>query len=272
MHVAGQSQRILPSAAQIRSIRQIQLIAFVHTEDVTGIVTAMTDGERPFLADCLNSVISDPGIAQVIVCIQDSNLWMDEVLKSVRNQARLQILRLPSLPPGNVRNEALKQVKTEWIAYCDGDDVWCRGKTATQRAHAAENECDFVGGDHFLTDESGRVRAVALAMYLPMTSSWMVRAQTMRDYPFEDEKYVSGIEDHNWWFKTKGQVRKSRCPHLVLRYRVRQGSLSTPEPSKARKMKAVAIAKIPVVGLGVLLLTWCAWLVNRQKTYRPLLK
>ena len=242
------------------------------TEDVTGIVTGMTDAEQPFLAECLNSVISDPGIAHVIVCIRDSNAWIDDVLKSVDTKSRLQILRLPQLPPGNVRNEALKHVKTEWIAYCDGDDVWCRGKTMAQRAHAKKTQCDFVGADHYLTDEKGRVRAVALAMYLPMTSSWMARAQTMRDYPFEDEKYVSGIEDHNWWFKTKGLVSKGRCPHLVLRYRVRGGSLSTPEPSKARKMRAVAMAKIPVVGLGVLVLTWCAWLVNRRKTYRPLLK
>ena len=179
-------------------------------DDVSGIVTAMTDAERPFLAECLNAVISDRGIAHVILCVRDSNTWIAEVLKSVRTDSRLQIIRLPAMPPGNVRNEALKYVKTEWVAYCDGDDVWCHGKTLAQRAHAAKNECDFVGGDHYLTDESGQVRAVALAMYLPMPSSWLVTCtETMQAHPFEDEKYLSGVEDHNWWFKTKGAFRRS---------------------------------------------------------------
>jgi glycosyltransferase involved in cell wall biosynthesis len=208
----------------------------------------------------------------VIVCIQDSNAWIDEVLASVQVDPRLQILRLPLLPPGVVRNQALDHVQTEWVAYCDGDDVWCKGKTLTQRAHALENKYDFVGGDHYLTDEPGRVRAVALAMYLPMTSSWMARTKIMREHPFEEEKHLSRIEDHNWWFKTGDAIRKGRCPQLVLRYRVRPVSLSTAEPSKARKVRAVALASIPVVGLGVLVLTWCAWLVNRRKYYRPLLK
>ena len=172
----------------------------MSANDVTAIITAMTDGERPFLGACLNSVISDPGIGHAIVCIQDSNKWIDEVLTSVPADPRLQVLRLPLLPPGVVRNKALDHVKTDWVAYCDGDDVWCKGKTLAQRDHAVANQFDFVGGDHYLTDESGRVRAVALAMYLPMTSSWMVRTKIMREYPFDDEKYASGIEDHNWWF------------------------------------------------------------------------
>jgi hypothetical protein len=238
------------------------------TDDVTAVITAMTDGERPFVGATLAAVISDPGIGHVILCVAESNQWIDEVLVSIPKDPRLQMLRLPFGPLGPLRNEALKHVKTEWVAYCDGDDVWCKGKTLVQRAHALENECDFVGGDHYLTDEAGHIRAVALAKYLPMPSSWLVRTRVMREHPFTDARY----EDHEWWFRTANAFQKGRCPKLLLRYRVRAVSLSTAEPSKQRKVRAVAMASIPVIGLGVLILTWCAWFVNRRKHYCRLLK
>lgn len=41
--------------------------------DVAAIVTAMTDAEQPFIIDTLKSVFSDPGIGQVVLCIEESN-------------------------------------------------------------------------------------------------------------------------------------------------------------------------------------------------------
>jgi len=240
--------------------------------DVTAVVTAMTDGERPHLPACLNAIIADPGIARVLLCVQDSNTWIDEMLKSVGPDSRIEVLRMSMDPAGAVRNEAVKHVETEWIAFCDGDDVWCEGKTAIQRHHADEQNADFVGGDHYLTDEAGRVRAVALAKYLPMTSTWMVRTSIMQQYPFKWEKKFNGIEDHQWWFDTMNVIKKDRCPRLLLKYRVRGFSLSSFEPSKARKARVVSFASKPVIGWAVFILTGCLWLVNRSKSYRPLLK
>jgi hypothetical protein len=242
------------------------------TNDVTAIVVAMMDAEGPFLGACLRSVLGDPGVARLILCIQDSNSWIDEVLASVPKDSRLEVLRLPLGPAGAIRNAAVKLVTTEWLAFCDGDDVWCKGKTRAQRAHADKTPCDMVGVDHYLTDEGGRIRAVAMAKYLPMTSSWMVRTKTMREHPFREEKNYNGIEDSEWWKRTYGVVQKSRCPKLLLRYRVRTLSLSTKEPSKIRKARAVAMASIPVIGLGVLALTCGVWLVNRSESYRRLYK
>jgi hypothetical protein len=90
----------------------------------------------------------------------------------------------------------------------------------------------------------------------------------MRQHPFTDYKY----EDHEWWFRTKGAFRKGRLPKLLLRYRVRGVSLSSAEPSKQRKMRVVRLGSKPVIGWGVLFLTWGMWLVNRSTSYRPLLK
>lgn len=235
-------------------------------EDVTAIITAMTDAEQPFLRECLDSVISDPGIVQVIICVQDSNAWIDEMLATRPDPVT--IVRMPFRSLGMVRNEGVKHVKTEWLAFCDGDDVWCKGKTRIQRAYAFKHGCDFVGSDHYLTDEAGRIRAFALAKYLPMPSSWMIRTSTMREHPFADTRW----EDSEWWKRTREFVAKNRCPRLLLRYRVRAMSSSSTEPSKKRKVRAVALASIPMLGKGVLALTGCLWLLNRSHYYRPLLK
>lgn len=231
--------------------------------NVTAIVTAMTDGERPFLAACIESVIQDEEIAAVIVCIMDSNRWIDGVLESFGQDPRIKILRMSLDLPGVVRNEAVKHVETEWIAFCDGDDVWCEGKTALQLAQAEALDADFVAGDHYLTDEAGCIRAVALAKYLPMTSAWLVRTSVMQLHPFRDVEW----EDHEWWFRTKNAFKRVRCPKLLLRYRVRGQSVSTVQPSKARKVRVVTWGSKPVIGLGVLLLTWGMWLLNRRRYY-----
>jgi hypothetical protein len=130
------------------------------------------------------------------------------------------------------------------------------------------HNADFVAADHYLTDEKGHVRAVALAKYLPMTSTWLVRTAIMQRHPFRNSQY----EDHHWWFDTMDTVPKFRCPKLLLRYRVRAVSESAGEPSKMRKVQVVALGSKPVIGLGVLLLTWGMWLVNRRNYYRRLEK
>lgn len=236
--------------------------------DITAVITAMTDPEEAYVGETLSAALADPGIGHVILCVAEKNQWIDKILASIPKDSRLQVLRLPFGPLGPLRNEALNHVKTEWVAFCDGDDVWCKGKTLSQREFALANDLDFVGCDHYLIDDGGRIRAVALAKYIPMPSSWLVRASVMRKHPFTPTHY----EDHEWWFRTMGAFRKGRFPKLFLRYRVRNVSLSSAEPSKQRKLKAVTWGSIPVIGLGVLVLTWSMWLVNRSKSYRPIFK
>ncbi|WP_242541854.1 hypothetical protein [Leptolyngbya sp. Cla-17] len=105
--------------------------------DVAAIITAMTDAEQPFVSDTLKSVLSDPGIAQVILCIAEKNVWIDAVIGKFVTDPRLEIVRLPLKPLGAIRNQALTYVKELWVAYCDGDDVCSKGKTKIQRTCAS---------------------------------------------------------------------------------------------------------------------------------------
>lgn len=234
-------------------------------QDVTAIITAMTEGERPFLHETVEAVLADPGIGQAVLCIEEGNEWIDETLSSLVEDSRLKIVRMPMASPAVVRNKSLEHVRLPWIAYCDGDDVWCKGKTETQRAYADRLKADFVGADHFLTDEAGRVRACAMAWNIPMPSSWLVRTEVMKHHTFDESVLVGS--DGDWWVRTAGFVAKARCPQLLLRYRVRSGSVSSKTPSKKRKARIVSAASTPLLGLGILLATRCLWLFTRRSFY-----
>jgi hypothetical protein len=234
-------------------------------QDVAAIITAMTDGERPFLLATVEAVLSDPCIAQVVLCVEEKNGWLDTAIGSFMTDLRLQVVRLPIMPPGAVRNQALKRVQKPWVAYCDGDDLWCKEKTLIQRTFANKIGCDFIGADHCLIDEEGKIRAFALARNIPMTSSWMVRTEIMRQYTFNEA--LSQGSDGEWWIRTFKVIQRARCPKMLLRYRVRSGSVSSSTPSHQRKAKIVTLAKLPVLGFSILFFTYCAWLFTRQRNY-----
>lgn len=237
----------------------------INYQDVTAIITSMTDGEKPFICEAVTAVLSDPCIIHVILCIEKKNDWIEKEIGSFMADPRLQIIRFPIMLCGAIRNKALNMVKTPWVTYCDADDVWCKGKTLIQQTFASRMGCDFVGADHYLTDEAGKIRAFALARYMPMLSSWLVRTEIMRKYPF-NETMCTG-SDGEWWYRTTNIIQKARCPKMLLRYRVRTESLSSLTNSKIRKAKIVTFAKIPVLGLSVLFLTFCTWLIGRKNHY-----
>jgi hypothetical protein len=238
-------------------------------QDVAAVITAMTDGEQPFLSETMKAALWDPGIGQVILCVEAENTWVETTLGPLMADPRLEILRLPLALPGAVRNQAIQYVRMPWVAYCDGDDVWCKGKTRTQRQYVDSMGCDLVGADHYLTDEQGRIRVFGRAQYLPMTSSWMVRTELMRQHPF-NESLAQG-EDGEWWVRTRMTVTKVRCPKMLLRYRVRALSLSSNTQSKRRKAQLVALSSIPILGSLVSLGTIGLWLSSRQKKYEWLI-
>jgi hypothetical protein len=234
-------------------------------QDVAAIITAMTDDEQPFLLETVKAVLADPCIHQVILCIEKRNTWLEATLGHLVKEPRLEIVRLPMALLGTIRNQALNYVKTPWVAFCDGDDVWCKDKTWTQRTWADRTKSDFVGVDHYLMNEDGRICAFALAKNIPMPSSWLVRTEVMRQYPFQESLQVGS--DGDWWIRTEGLVHKVRCPKMLLKYRVRAGSLSSPTPSKQRKARIVALANLPILNVIILLLTGCAWLCTRRRNY-----
>lgn len=233
--------------------------------DVTAIVTAMTDDEKPFFRETIESVLSDPGIGQAIICIEENNTWLDSIIYNLEDD-RICIVRMPMTPIGVVRNKAVAYVKFPWIAYCDGDDIWCKGKTLIQRKYAEEKGADLVGAGHYLINEAGKVCAYGFSVHIPMPSTWLVKTDVMRSYQFNENVFQGS--DGEWWIKTGDKIRKEKCPRSLTKYRVRTQSVSSASYSKKRKLKLVTVASIPVFGLSIYFLSYCYWLYTRNKKYK----
>jgi hypothetical protein len=236
-----------------------------NIQDVAAVITAMTDDEQPFLLQTLEAVFTDDSIGQIVLCIEEKNTWLNKILINFVDDTRLLIVRIPMAFLGEIRNRALEEVKMPWVAYCDGDDVWCAGKTYAQRSWAEITGSDFVGADHYLVNEDGKVCAFAFAQNIPMPSSWLVRTSVMKQYPFDDS--LATAEDGDWWVRTNGLIHKTRCPKMLLKYRVRYGSLSSNAPSKRRKASIVAFASFPILRELILFCTWCIWSISKREEY-----
>ncbi len=232
--------------------------------DVTAIVLCMTDAERPFLTETLQSVRNQTVLCETILVVLESNTWIDEVAKALPG---LRVIRRPPGWCGAARNTGIEAATTEFVAFLDGDDVWLPTKTEKQVAFLKSGHHEFVGVDHMLMREDGQVYAYALARHIPMPSTWMVRRDTMISHPFDPD--AQDMEDGIWWLSSWNSVRKYRLPEPLIKYRVRGLSLSTASPSKRRKLAFARLSTRPMTRWLLLAATYMLHRLSRRTYYIP---
>ena len=232
------------------------------TTEVAAIVTCMTDAERPFLREALQSVRDQTLPCETIVVALESNTWIDDIV------AEFPDVRLVRRPPGwegAARHTGIDVARAEFVAFLDGDDVWLPAKTEKQAELLRENNGDFAGVDHILITEEGRPFAYGRARYMAMPSAWMVRRETMLRYPFDPDRAVGA--DWQWWESTWYTVRKLRLPEPLIRYRVRRQSLSTQIPSKRLKLALSNVSRLPMARPLLLAATYALNRLYRDPVY-----
>jgi teichuronic acid biosynthesis glycosyltransferase TuaG len=223
-------------------------------ESVTTIVTCMTDAERPFLAGALRSVHGQTASTKVILCISNENDWVNEILSTA--QPGIELMRLPVASPsptgpgspGSIRNQAISAVQTDLVAFLDGDDLWEPTKLKRQIDSLAVRGWDVVGSKHILIREDGTPFFFGFAKNISMTSSWLGRTATFRERPFE---HVAR-EDVLLWERLESEGRCGILDDFLIRYRVRELSLSSATPTKERKLAYARRSRI--LGVRPLLL------------------
>ena len=232
---------------------------------VTAIIPCMTDGDRPFIAEAVRSVREQTEPCDIIVVVQTSNDWIDNILSDA---PEVRILRIPLSPPGITRNEAVALAKTEFVAFLDADDAWLPTKTAKQLAFLRSHNADFVGVDHILMREDGTLFAYGTAKFVPMPSAWMVRREYMKRLPFGPEgKHSPRTEDGTWWTLPDNTSAKHRIAEPLIRYRVRNLSQSTKRTVKERKLRFANLSKLPLVRPLLLIGSYVVHRFNRRDHY-----
>jgi glycosyltransferase involved in cell wall biosynthesis len=232
---------------------------------VSAIITCMTDAERPFLREALRSVAAQTIPCEVIVVAEQSNGWIGTILAEFPHAS---LLRLPLCWAGAARNAGIAAAGGEFVAFLDADDAWLPAKIERQLAWLRKSAGDFVGVDHYLMTEDGRVFAHGLARHLPMPSAWMARRQIMLRRPF-DPAVPNGLDDGAWWRESWGTVRKARLAEPLILYRVRRHSVSSGEPSKRRKLAVARLSTLPAARPVTLALSHALNRLLRRADYVP---
>jgi glycosyltransferase involved in cell wall biosynthesis len=234
------------------------------TAAVTAIVPCMTLGDRPYIAEAVRSIRNQTEPCEIIVVVETSNDWIDEVLAGM---SEVRIMRIPMSPPGPTRNAAVAEAKTEFVAFLDADDVWLPVKTAKQLAFLRKHNADFVGVDHILMREDGTLFAYGTAKYTPMPSAWMIRRDFMRRFPFRDTTVHGQSTDSGMWWEDTRDTARHRIPEPLIKYRVRSVSVSTTRTSKARKLRYANMSKIPFVRPLLFVGSYIIHYINRRPYY-----
>jgi glycosyltransferase involved in cell wall biosynthesis len=230
--------------------------------DVTAIVTCMTDAERPFIREALQSVQDQTMPCETIIVVLQSNSWIDDI---VVDFPHMKVMRRPPGWEGAARHTAIDAARTEFVAFLDGDDVWLPNKTGRQFEVLRHGCWDLVGADYIMTTEEGKPFAYGLARHMPPPSSWMVRRETMLRYPFDPNRKL--FVDWQWWVSTWHSVRRFRLAEQLIKYRVRRQSVSTALPAKRRKLALSKLSSVPTARPLILAATYALYRLCRRCDY-----
>lgn len=211
-------------------------------DDITTIITCMTDAERPFLAESLRSVQNQQVPTKIILCVADRNDWVEEILSTVR--PGIELMRFELAWAASIRNQALSAVRTDLVAFLDSDDAWQPSKLRTQVGSLEAHGLDVVASKHILIREDGMPFFFGFAKNLPMTSSWLGRTAAFSKRPFE---LMPVGEDVLLWERLASEVRCGILDKFLIRYRVREQSLSSKTQTKERKLAYARRSQIPGV-------------------------
>lgn len=242
--------------------------------EVTVVITAMTDSERPWLLEAVDSVLAQTVVPhELILCVAEGNSWITEELARsahpVACEKLVKLHRMPMALVGAVRNAGIKKASTSWVAFLDSDDAWDSRKLEKQLQAAYENpDASFIGTDYVFIDAQGRSFGFADGSN-PTPSSWMVRRDLMLAHPFDPEAKQG--EDYFWLVDTYKVSQRVRVPEVLVHYRIRGRSISALEygQSSQRRLRerAAQLAAYPFVRYPLLATTYVRYLIRRRTTY-----
>jgi glycosyltransferase involved in cell wall biosynthesis len=242
--------------------------------DVTAIMTAMTDAERPWTREALGSILAQTVPPEkIVLLVERQNAWIEKEIEACPQapaaKRLIEVHRIPMARLGAVRNAGVQRSSTRWVAYLDGDDVWKPRRLERQLQAAERNPtASFIGGDFVFIDASSRPFAFANGS-TPTPSSWLVERELMERHPFDGELTMG--EDHFWLKATRMTCVRIRVPEIVVGYRIRGLSISSLHYGHSRQRRireAMArYSRFPFIRYPLLTVSYLRYLRRRRRAY-----
>jgi glycosyltransferase involved in cell wall biosynthesis len=199
------------------------------------------------LRDTLDSLLAQEYPALEVIVVDDQST--DTSLDLARSYGdRLTVITQANQGVAGARNTGIKRATGKYLTFCDQDDLWSPGKTATQVSYLeAHPECAYVLSRMAFFLHPGVERP-----------SWLKPSLLEGDYPgyhlgamlarrelFKTEGALDAAhrytDDVSWFFEAKDRgIPMRHLPEVVLFRRVHGGNNSAQVTSLHRELLAIA--------------------------------
>ena len=213
-----------------------------------------TFNSAAFISEAIDSVRAQTCSVDEIVIVDDGST--DATKEIAAGYPEVRLICQNHLGPAAARNTGIRQVRTQYIAFLDSDDIWLPNKIETQMSALdayPSAAFSFAPLSAFLTIETikelydlylphelrswcevhsfrdgvafGDVYPLLLIVNCMQTSSVMVRRQAVLDLGMFDESLIHG-EDHDLWLRLAHRWSAVYIAAPIAKYRVHPSALS----------------------------------------------
>ena len=197
-----------------------------------------------FISETINSILNQTFKNWKLIIVDDnSNIKNRKLLKKYSKYSRIKIIWLKkNRGPGYCRNIAMKNSKSDYIAFIDSDDIWYKNKLSDQLNFMLKNNYEFTY-TNFLTFKkhviSSRVDEDFNRIYLPKnftfntfikntslcTSTMIIKKKLVKNIKFTNTDIC---EDYFFKCKILKKIKYAYClPKILTKYRIRSDSLQS---------------------------------------------
>ncbi len=194
----------------------------------------------PYLSETIDSIIRQTFKNWKLIIVDDnSNRETKKILKNYENKPNINIIWLKkNKRPGFCRNLAIRNSKSEYIAFIDADDIWEDEKLSKQLDFMIKNKYYFtytnyltfksedkhnnfneISPENFFTFEKF-IKSTSIA-----TSTMIVKRSSVGNIKFSNTKIC---EDYFFKCEVLKKVNYAYClPKNLTKYRIRKDSLQS---------------------------------------------
>tara|TARA_B100000315_G_scaffold34928_1_gene29615 strand:- start:1636 stop:2397 length:762 start_codon:yes stop_codon:yes gene_type:complete len=166
----------------------------------------------------------------------NSNIATQEILKKYINYKYINIIKLKkNKKAAFCRNYAIRNAKSDYIAFIDSDDIWDKEKLSKQLDFMDKNNYHFTYTNYQPFKSNKHLSEIKPAKYFDYkkftkntsiaTSSMIIKKSLIGNTKFSN---TAICEDYFFKCQILKKVKYAYClPENLMRYRIREGSLQS---------------------------------------------
>ena len=192
-----------------------------------------------YLTDTVDSIINQTFKNwELIIVDANSNAATQEILKKYANHPNINIIRLKkNKRAGFCRNLAIRNTKSDYIAFIDSDDIWDKEKLSKQLNFMIENKYHFTYTNYipFKSKKNNSLLEIKPPKYFDFkmftrntsiaTSTMIIKKSSIGSVRFSNTKIC---EDYFFKCQILKKVNHAYCLlESLTKYRIRKDSLQS---------------------------------------------